>query len=94
MAFETFRQAALRLKLLDMYPDSPPTFACVGSTGQPLETLLTKKSSQGHPCVIDHCFSDRSCRQARVERMAATCAHAELYGYQQVSDHCGLEIVW
>lgn len=64
------------------------------ATGQPLETLLTKKSSQGWPCVIDHVFSDQSCLQARVERMAASREHAELHGYQQVSDHCALEIVW
>ena len=27
-------------------------------TGKPLETLLTKKGSQGHPRVIDHVFSE------------------------------------
>ncbi|CAK9019963.1 unnamed protein product [Durusdinium trenchii] len=59
LAFTRFREDALRrLKLVDVYPKSPPTFACVDeTTGKPLETLLTKPGSQGHPRVIDHVFS-------------------------------------
>lgn len=94
-AFERFRQEALRLKLVDVYPDCPPTFACVDpATGEPLETLLTKKGSQGHPRVIDHVFSDKKCSSARVDHMAASAEHAKLYHYQQVSDHSALEVVW
>jgi len=94
-AFERFREEARRLKLVDVYPDCPPTFACVDpATGEPLETLLTKKGSQGHPRVIDHVFSDKKCSSARVDNMAASAEHAKLYHYQQVSDHSALEVVW
>mmetsp|Transcript_92232 Transcript_92232/g.112937 ORF Transcript_92232/g.112937 Transcript_92232/m.112937 type:complete len:409 (-) Transcript_92232:9-1235(-) len=96
IAFDCFRKEALRcLKLVDVYPDCPATFACVDkSTGEPLETLLTKKGSQRHPRVIDHVFSDKKCSHAHVDNMAASAEHAKLYGYQQVSDHSALEIVW
>lgn len=96
LAFTRFREDALRrLKLVDVYPKSPPTFACVDeTTGKPLETLLTKPGSQGHPRVIDHVFSDKPCSHARVDHMPASAEHRKLYKYQQVSDHSALEIIW
>ncbi|CAJ1358177.1 unnamed protein product [Effrenium voratum] len=93
-AFKRFQEEARALHLVDVFPNSPPTFGAVDDDGKPLETLVTKKTTQGNPRVIDHVFSDKVCTHAAVDHMLASPEAGRLHGFQAVSDHSALEVTF
>merc|ERR1712032_946675 len=88
-AFSILKSRASVLGLQDCFPDSPPTFGC---PDEPLETLLTKKADRDVPKVLDHVFSNKKCKLASVEKLAAPSKSD--FGYQQVSDHRAVAVSW
>lgn len=88
-AFSILKARAKALGLQDCFPDSPPTFGCVDD---PQEVLLTKPADRGLPKVLDHVFSNKKCRSAHVEKLAAPVGSDS--GYQQVSDHRAVAVSW
>lgn len=69
-----------------------PTFgARHPRTGEPLETLMTKVSAQGTAKCLDYVFANVDPRHAEVVPLRAPPEREK--SFQQVSDHCAVEVV-
>lgn len=92
-SFQTLSTDCHQVCLFDAVPNCEATFGNVDVDGNPCEWLLTFSEDRGRPRVLDHVFSNFPAEAARVVAMPNFDCNSH-HLYQQVSDHCGVEVTF